>query len=233
MVGCPKQRHAFMRLLKCARCGCTMTAEKKKGKYEYYRCTGFKGARGNEYIREERLSALLGEVVKPIQITRQIADDIATALRATDHEAEQRSCESLRKLDHRRRTNSASWIVATKILFQVGFQKSSGRGNRRSGKASSRRWMLKRLRLEQPRPLSTTTAQRILELAKRAEFIYKSQDPTEQRRSLETVLSNCTFDRGTLSPTDSKPFDLIVRGNETGDWRGVWDEFRNWLNRAR
>jgi hypothetical protein len=26
----------------------------------------------------------------------------------------------------------------------------------------------------------------------------------------------------------SKPFDLLVRGNETGDWRGVWDEFRNW-----
>jgi hypothetical protein len=27
----------------------------------------------------------------------------------------------------------------------------------------------------------------------------------------------------------SKPSDLFARGNETGDWRGVWDEFRNWL----
>jgi site-specific DNA recombinase len=32
----PKQRHAFMGLLTCARCGCTMTAEKKKGKYVYF-----------------------------------------------------------------------------------------------------------------------------------------------------------------------------------------------------
>jgi site-specific DNA recombinase len=31
----PKQKHAFMGLLKCARCGCSMTAEKKKGKYIY------------------------------------------------------------------------------------------------------------------------------------------------------------------------------------------------------
>jgi len=68
-----------------------------------------------------------------------------------------------------------------------------------------------------------STATRILELAKQAEFLYRTQDPAEQRRLLETVLSNCTFDRGTLCPTYSKPFDLLVRGNETGDWRGRRD----------
>ena len=67
-----------------------MTAETKKGKYVYYRCTGFKGACGNAYVREERLSALLGAVIAPIQITAEIADDIAMALRASDTDAEQR-----------------------------------------------------------------------------------------------------------------------------------------------
>ena len=62
------------------------------------------------------------------------------------------------------------------------------------------------------------TARKILELAKQAEFLYKSKNPAEQRRLLETVLSNCTFDRGTLNPTYSSPFDLLVRGNKTGDW---------------
>jgi hypothetical protein len=28
-------------------CGCSMTAEKKKGKYVFYRCTGFESASGN------------------------------------------------------------------------------------------------------------------------------------------------------------------------------------------
>src|SRR5216683_6246718 len=64
----PKQRHAFMGLLACARCGCSMTAEKKNSRYLYYRCTGFKGACGNTYIREERLEELLGGVITPIQI---------------------------------------------------------------------------------------------------------------------------------------------------------------------
>ena len=51
----------------------------------------------------------------------------------------------------------------------------------------------------------------------------------EQRRLLEIVLSNCTVDRGSLTPTYNSPFDLLVRGNKTGNWLGVWDEFRNWV----
>jgi len=38
-----KHRHPFMGLLTCGRCGCAMTAERKKARYVYYRCTGFKG----------------------------------------------------------------------------------------------------------------------------------------------------------------------------------------------
>src|SRR5262249_12129858 len=68
-------------------------------------------------------------------------------------------------------------------------------------------------------PAMAATGARILELAKTAHSLYKSQDSTEQRRLLETVLSNCTFDRGSLCPTYTKPFDLLVQGRETGNWR--------------
>ena len=63
------------------------------------------------------------------------------------------------------------------------------------------------------------TGEKILELAKKAAFVYKTRDSTGQRGLLETVLSNCTFDRGTLYPTYSEPFDLFAQGNETGNWR--------------
>jgi hypothetical protein len=66
---------------------------------------------------------------------------------------------------------------------------------------------------------ASVTAAKILELAKKAEILYKSQDSPKQRRLLETVLSNCSFDRGSLLPIYNKPFDLFVRGNETGEWR--------------
>jgi site-specific DNA recombinase len=99
----PKQRHAFMGLLTCAKCGCAITAERKKGKYVYYHCTDHHGECDNSYIREERLADLLGDVITPIQISPDIAEEIATALRATDREAEERRCRGLRELEQRRR----------------------------------------------------------------------------------------------------------------------------------
>lgn len=48
---------------------------------------------------------------------------------------------------------------------------------------------------------------------------------------MKMLLSNCTFDRGSLSPTYSKPFDLFAKGVETGDWLTSLDDFRNWLIR--
>ena len=78
---------------------------------------------------------------------------------------------------------------------------------------------------------AVATAEKILELATKAEILYKSQNPGEQRRLLETVLSNCTFDRGSLKPTYTSPFDLLVRGNETRNWRRGWDSNPTGLSR--
>jgi hypothetical protein len=67
--------------------------------------------------------------------------------------------------------------------------------------------------LERPAMSFVATGERIIELVKRAGILYKTQDPTQQRRVLDSVLSNCSFDRGSVSPTYKKPFDLFVRGN--------------------
>jgi site-specific DNA recombinase len=77
--------------------------------------------------------------------------------------------------------------------------------------------------LERPVTWFVATGERILELVKRAGILYKTQDPADQRRLLDSVLSNCTFDRGSLCPTYKKPFDLFARASETGDWRGRRD----------
>jgi hypothetical protein len=62
--------------------------------------------------------------------------------------------------------------------------------------------------------------------------LFIRQDPNEQARLLKTLVSNCTFDRGSLSVAYVKPFDLLADGNESGNWLGVRDDFRNWLIRA-
>jgi DNA invertase Pin-like site-specific DNA recombinase len=214
----PKQQHAFMGLLTCARCGCAITAERKKGKYVYYHCTGSHGGCDNTYIREERLGALLADVITPIHISEDVADTIANALRCSDVDAEQARVERVRHLDERRRA-----IVVKQDRAYDDF--IEGRISQEFWTRKSEQWETEvqvidgeRARMDAPRAPLAVTAGKILELAKQAENLYRSQIPTEQRRLLETALSNCSFDAGTLCPTYTKPFDLLVKGNETGNW---------------
>ena len=207
-----------MGLLTCARCGCAITAERKKGKYAYHHCTDFHGGCENTYIREERLGQLLGDVIKPIQITSEIAEDIATALQTSDREAERRRTDALHQLDQRRRAILAKLdrgyddFAEGRITEEFWARRSQG------WEAELRVIDDERARVEQARPANVLTAAKTLELAKQAETLYRSQNPAEQRRLLETVLSNCTFDAGSVCPTYASPFDLLVQGNETGDW---------------
>jgi hypothetical protein len=75
-------------------------------------------------------------------------------------------------------------------------------------------------RLSSATPSIAATGEPISELAKTAYFRYSEQSPTEKRRLLDTVLSNCTFDRGSLCPAYIKPFDVLAKTVESGDWRG-------------
>jgi hypothetical protein len=49
---------------------------------------------------------------------------------------------------------------------------------------------------------------------KRAGIHDKTQEMAQQRRLLDSVLSNCTFDRGSVCPTYKEPFDRSVRPGE-------------------
>jgi hypothetical protein len=69
----------------------------------------------------------------------------------------------------------------------------------------------------------------ILELAQSAYSSYVTKNPREQARLVKTVVSNSTFDRGSLSPTYIKPFDVFANGGKTGDWLAALDDFRNRL----
>ena len=63
-----------------------------------------------------------------------------------------------------------------------------------------------------------TAGLQILELAQTACSSYVAKNPHEQARLIKTLVSNSTFDRGSLSPTYVKPFDVFAKGSKTGDW---------------
>ena len=52
-------RFPYTGLLRCAACGCAITAEIKKDRYIYYHCTFDKGSCGGLYVRERSWSGSL------------------------------------------------------------------------------------------------------------------------------------------------------------------------------
>ena len=192
-------------------------------KYTYYRCTGFHGPCGNQYIREERLADLLGGVVQRIQIPGDVADWIADHLRDSQTETEQACQRSVSQLAQRQRAVQAKLDRGYEDYLESRI--SEGFWTRKSQEWETESATIENEigRLSRPAPPIVATGEKILELAKQAEFLYKTQSPADQRRLLETVLSNCTFDRGSLCPTYAKPFDLLAQGHETGNWRGRRD----------
>ena len=218
-VRVPRPRHAFMGLLTCGRCGCTMTAELKKAKYVYYRCTGFKGRCGNAYIRQEALADLLAATVDAIQIPEQVADVLAEALRTSQVLADTERRETRERLDKQHRALVAKLDRGYDDYLERRISEDFWTRKSEQWEEERRALEAEIARLDRPSTPIAVTGQGILELAQQAGFLYRTQDPAQQRRLLDTVLSNCTFDRGSLCPTYAKPFDLFVRGNKSGNWR--------------
>ena len=72
-----------------------------------------------------------------------------------------------------------------------------------------------------------TAGLQILELAQTAYSSYVAKNPHEQARLIKTLVSNSTFDRGSLSPTYVKPFDVFASGGKLVIGSSGWTRTSN------
>jgi DNA invertase Pin-like site-specific DNA recombinase len=79
-------RFAYSGFLKCAHCGCSITAEIKKGRYIYYHCTFDKGSCGGLYVREEELERQFEGILSEFHFSEIAPDWIREALRQNQQE---------------------------------------------------------------------------------------------------------------------------------------------------
>lgn len=81
-----------------------------RAEYVYYRCTRFRAPAVTPTSAKERLADLLGDVIRPIQITADTAEEIATALRHIAADVEQHRRMSLQQLKQADEPSSANLI---------------------------------------------------------------------------------------------------------------------------
>jgi hypothetical protein len=220
---CRKHDSAFRGLLTCAEDDCTMTAEVQKGKYIYYRCSGYRGKCSTPYFREEEISQKLGVILKDIQIPDDVARRIEDSF---DHDQERFKADSAAQRER-----------LGKCLSTVRRRMDQAYADRLDGKIPEDFWARKmsEWRSEEQQievALNTPSdcygdrvlaAKRILELANKAHFLYVTQKPAEQAKLLRKVLSNCSVDAVSLYPTYRKPFDVIFERAKSKEWSGRED----------
>ncbi len=84
-----KHNFAFLGLMKCASCGCSITAEKQKG-HDYYRCTRKKGpCQEKHYLREEALTEQITSYLQKVSLSSQDTEKVLAALDSEQDKARQ------------------------------------------------------------------------------------------------------------------------------------------------
>jgi site-specific DNA recombinase len=213
-----KHHFAFSGMLHCAYDNCRITAEIKKNRYTYYRCTGHRGPCELPYFREEEIGERLGKILKDIHIPDHVLAQLESALLSDKDSAEairkqQASRLQLRLTSVRNRMDQAyTDKLDGKISEELWTRKSI------EWQTEEQRILLALQGLEQSQPDRVLNGIRILELANRAYFLYLKQNSTEKAKLLRIVLSNCAVDAVSVYPTYRKPFDVIFQRAKKEEW---------------
>lgn len=216
----PKQtaEFAYTGLMKCGNCGCAITAERKKDKYNYYHCTGHKGWHYKEpVVREEKLEAQFSSLLKGLEIEEGIARIILEWLEAETRDERKTLEETRERLAAQRR----SLQRRSEVLYD---DRLDGRitVTRFDEKDAEIRRELELVEekldsLEVSSPVDPLESARgILELSQNAHRLFVKAPADEKKQFLQNMLSNCTLQAGSISPVLRQPFDMLY------DTNSVW-----------
>lgn len=204
------RKFAFMKFLTCAHCGCAITAEIKKERYVYYRCSYSKGKCQQKYVPEAKLVAQFGKILEGLQLDERFAAWVMAALEESERDAREyheremsRIQKEIEKIDAR--------------LEQMYEDKLDGQVTEEFWKRKSQDWQQEKRSLDaQLRAHMRSTGNEverlrdILELSRSAHSLFLRQNTTEQRELLHHVTSNLFLRDGAVEPEYRKPFDLLA-----------------------
>jgi len=205
---------AFRGLIRCADCGCIITADRKKNKYNYYSCTNGKRKHAKRlYIPEEKLFDQLNDTLHSIELPEDKIKRLITLLETTDEAKEKFMTASMETLraewdKYEKRKSSLLDKLADEDISPEDYRKKldeyDTKQNLIEAQIASHRKADKEFYI---------TVALILRLAQRAYILFQSSEPMEKRALLNFLLRNCTLTGKKLNFTLKKPFAAVVAAN--------------------
>ena len=187
-----------------------LVGDRKKGRYTYYRCSGYRGKCAEHYTREEVLEERFATLLQGLSFDAAAMDWVAEALLRT-HADDQAAHEDARRrleVEHDRLERRIEEMYLDKLDGRVEaafFDRKAAEWRREAERL--------RATIDQHRSAARTYCHegvQLLELARRAPQLFEKQEPREKRRLLNFLLSNCSWKEGTLDAKFRQPFDVLA-----------------------
>ncbi len=220
-----KSRHVFAygNLMNCSRCGCRITAERQKGKYVYYRCTGFRGRCGQPYVPERALEPKMRELVQAVLIGDEKLEWLKGLLRESHTDEKAFHDGQIKALVGR-------YEQLQQRLDQIYLDKLDGKIPAEFWEQKNSEWRQEQTEVQAKIERHGKANQnymeegiKILELAQQAGTLYVAALPEEKREILGFLLLNCNLADTTPMPTYRKPFNWLAEIGQMKEWRGRRD----------
>ena len=207
-----RHRFAFQGLVRCGHCSCSMVAERHKGRYVYYRCTGFRGRCPERYTREETLRQQIAEYLAELRVDDEVLSWIVDDLRTGGQEARGQLDRDIAELQ--REIDRLQERIDTMYMDRLEGRVSVEFFDRKSGA-----WRQEQDRLRagiehwrQSRPGDIEVGITALERAAQAGLEFESLPEFESGQLAAKVLSNCSWIDARLKAEYRPPFDSILEG---------------------
>jgi DNA invertase Pin-like site-specific DNA recombinase len=208
----------FRGLIKCADCGCTITPERKKGKYVYYHCTQYKGKHNAEFVKEEDLLVQVSGLLKQIAIPDDVLEQLITDLKS-NHESKiayhHNSMDSL-KAEYDR------YEKRLEVMYQ---DRLDGRITTDEYDKLAKEFYAKKedllIQMEDHNKADKNyylASSMILKLANKAYKLFESSKDKQKRQLLSLILQNCQLAGKKLEFSLKMPFDVILQCSKSSEW---------------
>jgi len=207
----------YTNIIKCGYCNGSLTAELKKNRYVYYRCSQNGENHGQRYLTEKEIEQQFADYLKNIELTQEQVNAILQGLRefhkdkiAFNEEMVKQLNNSIQKYQNRidkmyldkldGKISEEFWARNYSILrnekddFEIQLQ---------SIKKTDKNYF--------------ESSELILELSRRAYKLFLEQEPEEKRKLLKLITAECEYKNNQLHIKLKAPFDKVLLSKKSSN----------------
>lgn len=216
----------FIGKIKCAICGCAITAEFQKNRFVYYHCTNYYGNCKKVYVPQELILKELSDLLRKLVLPEGQAEILLNNLKRLEKSKDVFQAEQLESLNIERKNIDRKLKVMYEDRLEGRLTPEEYDKLIVSYKEREHDLKFKMAQLGNAKIEYYKTAGYIITIAQNAQKLFEQAPKEQKRQLLNLVVSNLKLDGKKLEYKLRKPYDRVLVANTRHNWGPLCDTFR-------